>query len=202
MLIEFSSLVDPYRLFPSLLQRPQRRHFAATGSLRVTLRTPGNGARSVPRRVRPAEVELGCLYQLPGRHVGVVQRFGSQYGAFDAPPFVRLTRDERSWAAAGANLFVNLERIRFPYRLLLFACAYRGSLAGASLKLDISPSAGQPFHINPGRAPSRARTCALATVTSHGAGELVIHREARFFAGSQLQVARAYGFHPRSSGDR
>lgn len=184
--------------FALVCGRTERR-LSALGSLRITLyATPAVAARSAAWQPSAADlaaaVDLGALYELCDGRRGAVQRLGELYGSFDRPPFVRLGRDQRSWSAPGESLFVNLDRATGLRRLLIFACASRGSLAGARIATDFSAGTVPAFRARPRRLTTNAHTCAIAMITSVSGREIAVHREGRSFRGYQTELDQAYRF--------
>lgn len=120
---------------------------AATGNLRVNLtwrmRTSDIGGsqresllRHPFKALKPPEVlghsqsmvnvdlDLGCLYELADGTKGVVQPLGGLLGDVNAPPYVKLSGDDRFGSASGETMYVNLDHRDQIKRLLVFVYIY------------------------------------------------------------------------------
>lgn len=120
---------------------------AATGNLRVNLtwrmRTSDIGGpqresllRHPFKALKPPEVighsqsmvnvdlDLGCLYELADGTKGVVQPLGGLLGDVNAPPYVKLSGDDRFGSASGETMYVNLDHRDDIKRLLVFVYIY------------------------------------------------------------------------------
>lgn len=120
---------------------------AATGNLRINLAwrmrssdIGGTQRESLLRHpfkaLKPPEVvghsqsmvnvdlDLGCLYELKDGTRGVVQPLGGFLGDVNAPPYVKLSGDDRFGSASGETIYVNLDHKDAIKRLLLFAYIY------------------------------------------------------------------------------
>jgi tellurite resistance protein TerA len=81
----------------------------------------GGGAGAV-------DLDLGCLYELQDGELGVVQAIGACFGAFDGPPFIQLSGDDRTGdVAQGETLRINGARWSEIKRVAVFALIYEGA---------------------------------------------------------------------------
>lgn len=73
------------------------------------------------------DLDLGCLFELADGRKGVVQALGSVFGAFDAPPFIALSGDDRTGDISdGETLHINGARWAELKRVCVFANIYDG----------------------------------------------------------------------------
>jgi tellurite resistance protein TerA len=73
------------------------------------------------------DLDLGCLFELADGRKGVVQALGNVFGAFDRPPFIALSGDDRTGdVAAGETLRINGARWSELRRIAIFANIYDG----------------------------------------------------------------------------
>ncbi|MCF2530701.1 TerD family protein [Yinghuangia soli] len=171
------------------------RHGSATGPLRVELvwsarRTdaPPADARGWLRRARQAvstrsaELDLQCLWELRDGTKGIVHPAGRLYGALDAPPYVRLGRDDRSGGrGVGESLTIGLDHAAEIKRLLLFVSIHQGadSFAGLDTVATLYPQSGPAIEMQLDACTVPARGAALLLIENTGS-ELVVRREARY----------------------
>jgi tellurite resistance protein TerA len=177
------------------------------GQLRVNLNwdaRPPAGQNGKPlgllKRLAPGggaiDLDLGCLWELTDGTKGVVQALGNAFGRLDAPPYIKLSGDDRSGAnTAGEDLFINLahaERIR---RVLVFACIYEGvpSFDQANGVVTLSPASGPAIEVRLDEQAGGSRMCAVALIEG-GAGGLSVRREVQYVKGTQSALDQAYGW--------
>lgn len=87
------------------------------------------------------DLDIGCLYELQDGTRGAIQAFGKKFGAFDQPPYIALSGDERTGDAAGHDeyLLVNGAHWKDIKRILVYIYIYGGApnWAGINPKLLI-----------------------------------------------------------------
>lgn len=192
---------------------------AATGNLRVNLswrmRTSdiggpkrSNGLLRHPLKYFQPEVvqahtqgvvnvdlDLGCLYELADGTKGVVQPLGSFFGDLNAPPYVKLSGDDRFGAPSGETIYVNLDQHEAIKRLLVFVYIYDQTPAfdRTHALVTLYPSNGPRVEINLDERAPQARSCAVIRIENHK-GEITVHREVKFVYGFQAELDRLYGW--------
>ncbi len=73
------------------------------------------------------DLDLGCLFELADGRKGVVQALGRVFGAFDAPPFMALSGDDRTGdVGEGETLRINGAHWAQIKRVCVFANIYDG----------------------------------------------------------------------------
>lgn len=75
------------------------------------------------------DLDIGCLYELQDGTRGAIQAFGEKFGDFDAPPFMRLSGDERTGNAEGHDEFIMLNGKHWNdiKRVLVYIYIYDGA---------------------------------------------------------------------------
>ncbi|MGR8010737.1 TerD family protein [Streptomyces hypolithicus] len=196
------------------------RQGADTGNLRVNLswrtrssdiggrqRRTGSLLRRTVRFFQPdvvqahtqgvvnVDLDLGCLYELVDGTKGVVQPLGSFFGSLNAPPFVKLSGDDRFGAPSGETVYVNLDHSEAIKRLLVFVYIYDQTPAfdRTHAVVTLFPSNGPRIEIELDERAPQARSCAVFTV-ENVKGDLVVHREVKFVYGFQAELDRLYGW--------
>lgn len=194
---------------------------AATGNLRVNLswrmRTSDIGGNR-PRRSgsllrRPfkffqpelvqahtqgvvnVDLDLGCLYELEDGTKGVVQPLGGFFGSLNAPPYIKLSGDDRFGAPSGETIYVNLDHREEIKRLLVFVYIYDQTPAfdRTHAVVTLFPSNGPRIEIELDEHAPQARSCAVFTV-ENVKGDLMVRREVKFVYGFQAELDRLYGW--------
>ncbi|WP_255951514.1 TerD family protein [Streptomyces odontomachi] len=191
---------------------------AATGNLRVNLswrmRTSDIGA---PERVsvlrHPSKIfkpdvvqahtqsmvnvdlDLGCLYELADGTKGVVQPLGDFFGELNAPPYVKLSGDDRFGSGSGETIFINLDHREDIKRLLVFVYIYDQTPAfdRTHAVVTLYPSNGPRIEISLDERAPQARSCAVFSIENIK-GELTVRREVKFVYGFQAELDRLYGW--------
>ncbi|MEO8889593.1 MAG: tellurium resistance protein [Jatrophihabitantaceae bacterium] len=174
---------------------------SATGLLRVNLnwdaKAPGGGG--LFRKVKPLDLDLGCLYEFADGTKGVVQALGN---AFTAKPrgtgenVIWLDGDDRSGTnTEGENLFVNLAHVAQIKRILVFALIYEGAAnwAAANGVVTLFPATGPQVEVHLDDPRDGARICGVALLES-GGGDLSVRREVNYINGGQRLLDEAYGW--------
>ncbi|MEW2297279.1 Tellurium resistance [Streptomyces sp. NPDC006743] len=194
------------------------RQGAATGNLRINLnwrmRTSDIGGaarqsllRHPFRALKPPEVlghsqsmvnvdlDLGCLYELADGTKGVVQPLGGLLGDVNAPPYVKLSGDDRFGSASGETIYVNLDHRDDIRRLLVFVYIYDQTPAfdRTHAVVTLYPSNGPRIEIGLDERHPQARSCAVVLI-ENVKGELTVRREVKFVYGFQSELDRLYGW--------
>ncbi|MGD3107034.1 TerD family protein [Streptomyces sp. YGL11-2] len=159
------------------------------------------GAPLPPSGDLDLDLDLCALYELTDGSAGVVHPLADAFGALDAPPYIRLDRDDRTGAVAtGENLTVNLDHQARFRRILIFVTIYAGarSFEGLNATVTLQPRHGAPVEFSLDACAVPSTVCALALIT-HTGGELVVRREARYLVpepgvSPQRTVDHAYGW--------
>jgi uncharacterized protein involved in tellurium resistance len=191
---------------------------AATGHLRVNLswrmRTSDIGGskrasllRHPFQALRPDEVQghtqsmvdvdldLGVMYELTDGSKGVVQPLGGFLGDTNAPPYVKLSGDDRFGSASGETIYINLDHRDDIKRLLVFVYIYDQTPAfdRTHAIVTLYPSNGPRIEIGLDERHPQARSCAVVMI-ENVKGEIVVRREVRFVYGFQAELDRLYGW--------
>ena len=141
------------------------------------------------------DLDLGVIFELAdGMGAGCIQALGRSFGAYNQPPFIELSGDDRTGAvAAGETIRVNGQYFDYIRRIGVFALIYEGAPNWAEtdgvVRLNIP---GQPeIEVRMDETGSRERLCGIATIDNVG-GELKMSRLMRFYS-SQKPFAEDIG---------
>ncbi len=191
---------------------------AATGNLRVNLswrmRTSDLGGpervsvlRHPSKMFKPdvvqahthsmvnVDLDLGCLYELSDGTKGVVQPLGDFFGELNAPPYVKLSGDDRFGSGSGETIFINLDHRDDIKRLLVFVYIYDATPAfdRTHAIITLYPSSGPRIEISLDERAPQARSCAVFSI-ENVKDELTVRREVKFVYGFQAELDRLYGW--------
>ncbi len=141
------------------------------------------------------DLDLGCLYELQDGSRGVVQPLGGLLGDVNAPPYVKLSGDDRFGSASGETIYVNLDHKDAIKRLLLFAYIYDQTPAfdRTHAIVTLYPSNGPRIEIGLDERHPQARSCAVVMI-ENVKGEIFVRREVKFVYGFQGELDRLYGW--------
>jgi tellurite resistance protein TerA len=145
--------------------------------------------------VASIDFDLACLYELTDGSRGAVQTVGNLLGDFSAPPYIKLSGDDRFGTASGESIYVNLDHADAFKRLLVFVYIYDGVPAfdRADAVVTLVAADGTNIEIGLTDPPAGARACAVAMIEPHK-GQLVARREVRYVYGFQSEIDRLYGW--------
>ncbi|MGC5342678.1 TerD family protein [Streptomyces sp. DT24] len=141
------------------------------------------------------DLDLGCMYELADGTRGVVQPLGNLLGDMNAPPYIRLSGDDRFGAPSGETLYINLDHRDQIKRLLCFVYIYDQTPAfdRTHAKVTLYPGNGPRIEIELDERAPQARSCAVFTV-DNVKDELIVRREVKFVYGFQSELDRLYGY--------
>ncbi|MGB0720168.1 MAG: Tellurium resistance protein TerA, partial [Bdellovibrionales bacterium] len=85
------------------------------------------------------DLDIGCLYELQDGSRGAIQAFGEKFGAYDAPPFIELSGDERTGDADGHDEYMLVNGTHWDKikRLLVYIYIYEGAARWSQIKPQI-----------------------------------------------------------------
>ncbi|MFP8906464.1 TerD family protein [Streptomyces atacamensis] len=142
------------------------------------------------------DLDLACMYELKDGSKGVVQPLGGLLGEINAPPYVKLSGDDRFGGSSGETIYVNLDHKDEIKRLLVFVYIYDGTPAFDRTHAVVSliPSNGPRIEIGLDERAPEARSCAVVLIENDSKGHLVVRREVRYVYGFQSELDRLYGW--------
>ncbi|WP_344531644.1 Tellurium resistance [Streptomyces albiaxialis] len=167
-----------------------------TGSLRHPLQMfKPDVVQAHTQGVVNVDLDLACLYELVDGSKGVVQPLGGFMGDMNAPPYVKLSGDDRFGSPSGETIYVNLDHKDEIKRLLFFVYIYDGTPAfdRTHAVLSLFPSNGPRVEVALDERAPQARSCAVLLMENNK-GELSVRREVRYVYGFQAELDRLYGW--------
>ncbi|WP_454195470.1 TerD family protein [Nocardia sp. Marseille-Q1738] len=150
---------------------------ATSGIMRINLDWTATVAGSSAAAL---DLDLCCFWELVDGRTGDIRPVGN-FGALDEAPFIRLDADDRSGAAAGENLRVDLDHAAEFRRILVFATLYDGAadFRGIRLTATLYPVGAPPIELSVEGCTDNSRDVVLALIENTGT-HLVLRREGRF----------------------
>lgn len=141
------------------------------------------------------DLDIGCLYEMTDGAKGVVQPLGRLYGDLNAPPYVKLSGDDRFGSGSGETIYVNLDQRESIKRLLVFVYIYDQTPAfdRTHAVVTLYPSNGPRIEISLEERAPQARSCAVVSI-ENVKGELMVRRQVKFVYGFQSELDRLYGW--------
>lgn len=191
----------------SLTKRGEKVDLAkggSSGQLRINLnwnqaapvaKGAGGFMKKLTGQTGAIDLDLGCLFELSDGTKGAVQALGNSFGTLDAPPFVKLDKDDRSGTASdGENLLINGTQAATIKRLAVFAFIYEGakSWSQADGKVTIHPAAGAPITIDLDETRDGVGMCAVCIVHGSSSG-FTIERQVQYVSGHQ-ELDKMFGW--------
>ncbi len=145
---------------------------------------------------KPVDIDLGCLYELQNGERGVLQAFGDCYGAFNEPPYISLSEDERTGETVGDDEYLMINGKHWPEikRLLLYVYIYDGAPHWASIKprIFIDVPGERDMEARLGVTDSKLVLCAVGGIENVRNGMKIVNFT-EYFPG-HAEMDRAFGF--------
>lgn len=153
----------------------------------------GGGQKKTKKFV---DLDLGCIYEMKDGRKGALQGFGKNFGSLDAPPYIRLSGDERTGATIGNDEVITVSGVHWNEisRLLIYIYIYHGAETWEQIHPQIQVRV-------PGEAPMVVALrnhapgmiiCAVATVENVRGGIRMTNIMEHFPGHSSMD--RAFGF--------
>jgi tellurite resistance protein TerA len=147
----------------------------------------GGGGGAAP------DLDLGCMFRLADRRMGVIQPLGNNFGAKDTAPYIFLDKDDRSGAAAdGENLYIY--RPDLIDTVMVFSLIYDGAPDFTSVggRMTIRDQSGNEIFIRLNSPDRNLTFCAICTIKKVG-NTIEIVKEERYFRNHQ-DADQHFGF--------
>ncbi|MBK67642.1 MAG: Tellurium resistance protein TerA [Rickettsiales bacterium] len=141
------------------------------------------------------DLDLGCIYEMKDGTAGVIQPLGDLYGAFNKPPFIELSGDDRTGAdEAGENLKVNGTMWPNIKRIVVYAYIYDGSTTWSQTKakLHIWMKGQDPVNVNLEQYEDGLPVCVIAKLENVD-NNIQIKNVNEYYPG-HAEMDRAFGF--------
>lgn len=142
------------------------------------------------------DLDIGCLYELVDGTRGGIQAFGERYGAYDASPYIKLSGDERTGAAAGEDEIITINGARWNdiKKVLVYVYIYGGIENWSEVRpqLQVCVPGQKPMIVTLRARRDEMDLCAVAGLENvRGGVRLTSYLE--YFPG-HAEMDRAYGF--------
>lgn len=142
------------------------------------------------------DLDIGCLYELKDGTRGSIQAFGEKFGAFDKPPYIALSGDERTGNAEGHDeyILVNGAHWKEIKRILVYIYIYQGAPSWSQIKpqIVVDVPGENDFYVTLQAHDDALALCAVAELENVRGGIRLTNRT-EYFPGHN-EMDRAFGF--------
>jgi tellurite resistance protein TerA len=143
------------------------------------------------------DIDLGCLYQLKNGKRGAMQAFGEEHGAYDAPPYIFLSGDERRGDRKGPDetILVNGTHWDEIDRILIYVYIYGGVDNWDAVKpqIQVRVPGEEPKVVTLNARKNEMALCAVAKLTNIRGGIRMTSLMEYFPGHAELDRAFGYG---------
>ena len=142
------------------------------------------------------DLDLGCLYRLKNGLRGGLQAFGKQHGTLEGPPFIALSKDERTGDRNGIDelILVNGAHWADIERILVYVYIYDGARNWQAVRpqIQVRVPGEQPMIVTLNTSKAEMAVCAVATIENIRGG-IKLTSCLEYFPGHS-EMDRAFGF--------
>lgn len=142
------------------------------------------------------DLDLGCLYELQDGTRGAIQAFGEKFGAFDKPPYIRHSGDERTGNTGHEDerIFINGAKWGEIKKIIVYLYIYEGATKWAHIRpqVHIDLPGERDLAITLGAYDDALELCVLAELENVRGG-IKLTNASEYFPG-HAEMDRAYGF--------
>ncbi|MDD3020153.1 MAG: Tellurium resistance protein TerA [Alphaproteobacteria bacterium] len=142
------------------------------------------------------DLDLGILYELKDGTRGAIQAFGDLLGAYNNPPYLSLSGDERTGNVQGDDEFIHLNGKHWPEikRILIYVYIYQGAYDWAMVRpqIHIRIPDNNPMVVTLSSHQKGLGLCAIAGVDNVRDG-MRITNYTEYFPG-HAEMDRAFGY--------
>lgn len=142
------------------------------------------------------DIDLGCLYELKNGKRGAMQAFGEEHGAYDQPPYIFLSGDERRGDREGPDetILVNGAYWDQIDRILIYVYIYGGAENWDQVKpqIQVRVPGEQPMVVTLHARRVEKVLCAVAKLTNVRGG-IRMTSVLEYFPG-HAEMDRAFGY--------
>lgn len=144
----------------------------------------------------PADLDLGCLYELKNGERGCLQAFGEMFGSLEEAPFIYHTGDERTGDTEGIDeqMIINGAKWDEIQRVLIYMYIYQGAPDWRTVlpEIMVDVPGAQDLKMSPHAKKPELVMCAVGMVENED-GNLRLKNFSEYFPG-HAEMDRAYGF--------
>jgi len=142
------------------------------------------------------DLDLGCLYELQDGTRGAIQAFGEKFGDYGAPPYMKLSGDERTGNADGNDEYILVNGLYWKNikRILVYIYIYDGaprwSEINPQIVLDVPGE--NDLYVTLGAHDDALALCAVGGLENVRGG-IKLTNYTEYFPGHE-EMDRAFGF--------
>ena len=142
------------------------------------------------------DLDLGCLFEMQDGRRGAVQGFGNMFGDFDNPPYLKLSGDNRTGNAPGADETMSINGAKWAEikRILIYTYIYDGVANWSQVKpvLNVAIPGETPMEVRIQTYRDEMEMCAVALIENVKGG-IRMKNQSEYYHG-HAEMDRAYGF--------
>lgn len=142
------------------------------------------------------DLDLGCLYELADGTRGAVQAFGDKFGAFDKPPYIRLSGDETTGNAKGEDEIIHVNGKYWDQisRILVYIYIYDGAPHWAEInpRITIDVPGNEDLIVTLANYDEAHSLCVVGGLENVRGG-IKLTNYTEYFPGHE-EMDRAFGF--------
>jgi len=135
------------------------------------------------------DLDLCCLYEMKNGSKGSVQALGNLFGSLNEPPYLKLDGDDRTGGVAeGENILLNMDKVQYIKRLLVFAHIYSGTPDWKTANPVVTlkcPGHRDIIVTMDAFGSSTDRICAIALLENYNDKTFKLSKQIRFFFNHQ-----------------
>jgi len=142
------------------------------------------------------DLDIGCLYEMVDGSRGCIQAFGTKFGDFDAPPYMRLSGDERTGDTDGFDEIIKVNGAHWSdiKRLIVYVYIYDGvpnwAVINPQIMLDVPGE--QDLVVTLGAHNDALDLCVVGGIENVRGG-IKLTNYTEYFPGHE-EMDRAFGF--------
>ena len=145
------------------------------------------------------DLDLGCLYELTDGTRGVIQAFGKKFGAYDSPPYIKLSGDERTGDTEGYDETISINGKKWDEikRIIFYTYIYEGVTDWAQVKPEIHIDVPDktPLIVTLHSSYKELNLCVIAGVERVRRGMRVTNHTEYFPGHAEMDRAFGFGIH-------
>ncbi len=142
------------------------------------------------------DLDIGCLYELEDGTRGCIQAFGNKFGAYDKPPYMQLSGDEKTGDSDGNDEIIRVNGAHWSEikRILVYVYIYSGvpnwAVINPQIILDVPGE--QDLVVTLGAHNNELDLCAVGGLEQVRGG-IKLTNYTEYFPGHE-EMDRAFGF--------
>ncbi len=142
------------------------------------------------------DIDLGCLYEMKNGERGAIQALGNMHGNYNEPPYIQLSKDERTGDKEGYDEYIkingkNWDKIK---RILIYVYIYEGAVDWGQVKpqVQVMVPNEKPMVVTLDTKMQQLDLCVIASIENIRGG-IKLTNSTEYFPGHE-EMDRAFGY--------